>query len=118
MYHEVVDVTEDAAVQAFCRSAAGALDVVNQFVNTVGVVDNMGDVVDLAPEVWVSAVSLKTWREVFAVNVEAALTASQQAAVRQMSRPVLPADDPKKSQNWQEKHLTRSDALMTALYGP
>ena len=87
MYHEVVDVTEDAAVQAFCRSAAGALDVVNQFVNTVGVVDNMGDVVDLAPKVWVSAVSLKTWREVFAVNVEAALTASQQAAVRQMSRP-------------------------------
>ena len=58
----------------------------------------MGDVVDLAPEVWVSAVSLKTWREVFAVNVEAALTASQQAAVRQMSRPVLPADDPKKPQ--------------------
>ena len=98
MYHEVVDVTEDAAVQAFCRSAAGALDGVNQFVNTVGVVDNMGDVVDLAPEVWVSAVSLKTWREVFAVNVEAALTASQQAAVRQMSRPVLPADDPKKPQ--------------------
>ena len=43
----------------------------------------------------VSAVSLRTWREVFAVNVEAALTASQQAAVRQMSRPVLPADDPK-----------------------
>ena len=102
MYHEVVDVTEDAAVQAFCRSAAGALDVVNQFVNTVGVVDNMGDVVDLAPEVWVSAVSLKTWREVFAVNVEAALTASQQAAVRQMSRPVLPADDPKNPQNSQE----------------
>ncbi len=102
VYHEVVDVTEDAAVQAFCRSAAGALDVVNQFVNTVGVADNMGDVVDLAPEVWVSAVSLKTGREVFAVNVEAALTASQQAAVRQMSRPVRPADDPKNPQNLQE----------------
>ena len=50
MYHEVVDVTEDAAVQAFCRSAAGALDVVIQFINTVGVAENMGDVVDLAPE--------------------------------------------------------------------
>ncbi len=52
VYHEAVDVTEDAAVQAFCASAAGALDGVNQLVNTVGVVDNMGDIVDLAPEVW------------------------------------------------------------------
>ena len=38
------------------------------------------------------AVSLKTWREVFAVNVEAVLTASQQAAVRQAPRAMLPAD--------------------------
>ena len=40
----------------------------------------------------VAAVSLKTWREVFAVNVEAVLTASQQAAVRQAPRAMLPAD--------------------------
>ena len=31
-------------------------------------------------------------REVFAVNVEAVLTASQQAAVRQAPRAMLPAD--------------------------
>ena len=37
-------------------------------------------------------VSLKTWREVFAVNVEAVLTASQQVAVRQAPRAMLPAD--------------------------
>ena len=43
------------------------------------------------------AVSLETWREVFAVNVEAVLTASQQAAVRQASRVVLPVDDPEEN---------------------
>ena len=37
----------------------------------------------------VAAVSLKTWREVFAVNVEAVLTASQQVAA---PRAMLPAD--------------------------
>ena len=52
VYDGVVDVTDDATVQAFCASAAGALGGVDQLVNTVGVVDNMGDVVDLAPEVW------------------------------------------------------------------
>ena len=36
-------------------------------------------------------------REVFAVNVEAVLTASQQAAVRQASRVVLPVDDPEEN---------------------
>ena len=52
VYHGRVDVTDDAGVQAFCASAARTLGGVDHLVNTVGVVDNMGDVVDLAPEVW------------------------------------------------------------------
>jgi meso-butanediol dehydrogenase/(S,S)-butanediol dehydrogenase/diacetyl reductase len=52
VYHEVVDVSDDEAVQAFCASAARALGSVSQLVNTVGSVDNMGDVVELTLDVW------------------------------------------------------------------
>ncbi len=58
VHQGVVDVTDDAAVRAFCASAAGTLGGVDHLVNTVGVVDNMGDVVDLAPEVWERTLSV------------------------------------------------------------
>ena len=52
VYHEVVDISDDTAVQAFCAAAARALGSLNQLVNTVGSVDNMGDVAELSPEEW------------------------------------------------------------------
>ena len=52
VHHQVVDVGEEAAVQAFCASAASELGSVNQLVNTVGSVDNMGDVAELPLAVW------------------------------------------------------------------
>lgn len=58
VYHEVVDVTDDGAVKAFCAAAARALGTVNRLVNTVGSVDNMGDVLDLAPAVWERTLSV------------------------------------------------------------
>lgn len=50
--HEVVDVGDDAAVQSFCAAAARALGSLNQLVNTVGSVDNMGDIAELPPAEW------------------------------------------------------------------
>jgi NAD(P)-dependent dehydrogenase (short-subunit alcohol dehydrogenase family) len=52
MVHGSIDVTDDAQVAGFCRRVEeefGGLDVL---VNTVGVVDNMGDVETLTTDVW------------------------------------------------------------------
>jgi len=52
VYSESVDVTDDSAVKLFCSSSVNSLGTVNQLINTVGSVDNMGDVIGLTPEVW------------------------------------------------------------------
>lgn len=52
VYSAVVDVTDEAQISAFCQGTGqrfGGLDVL---VNTVGVIDNMGDVEELPTEVW------------------------------------------------------------------
>ena len=58
VYHEVVDVSDDAAVQAFCASATRELGSVSQLINTVGSVDNMGDVAELSLDVWQRALDV------------------------------------------------------------
>ena len=52
VYHEAVDVGDDTAVAVFCASAVRELGSLNQLVNTVGSVDNMGDVAELSVAAW------------------------------------------------------------------
>lgn len=52
VYHYAFDVTDADAVRSFCDDAFQALSRIDHLINTVGVVDNAGDVVDLPLEVW------------------------------------------------------------------
>ena len=52
VHHSPVDVTDQDAVRGFCQATAQALGGINHLINTVGVVDNAGDVVELSLEVW------------------------------------------------------------------
>ena len=53
----VVDVTDSDAVRAFCLSVKRRFGVIDHLINTVGVVDHVGDVVDLPLEAWNQALS-------------------------------------------------------------
>jgi NAD(P)-dependent dehydrogenase (short-subunit alcohol dehydrogenase family) len=46
------DITNDKQVQDFCDATARTLRGIDCIVNTVGIIDNMGDVEDLALSVW------------------------------------------------------------------
>ena len=51
-HHAATDVTDQDAIRAFCDTAAESLNGITHLINTVGVVDNVGDVLDLPLEVW------------------------------------------------------------------
>ena len=74
------DVTEPAQVARLVAAARERWQRLDVLVNVAGVT-HLDDILD---------VSLQTWRKVFAVNVEAALTASQRAAALMASQSVLP----------------------------
>jgi len=63
VYSAPVDVTDQKHVHKFCEEAARSLGGIDYLVNTVGIVDNMGDVEDL---------SLETWNSTLAVNLSSA----------------------------------------------
>ena len=48
----VVDVADEASVRSFCQSVGGAYGHVDVLVNTVGIIDNAGDVETLETAVW------------------------------------------------------------------
>ncbi len=77
------DVTRPAQVARLVGAARERWQRLDVLVNVAGVT-HLDDVLD---------VSLDTWREVFAVNVEAVLTASQQAAAIMASQAVRPETD-------------------------
>ena len=52
-----LDVTDDGAVHEFCSSAARYFGTVDHLINTVGVVDHVGDVVELSLEAWDQALA-------------------------------------------------------------
>ena len=52
VHHRPIDVTDPDAVREFCEATAQVLGGIQHLVNTVGVVENAGDVVDLPLEVW------------------------------------------------------------------
>ena len=52
VHHRPIDVTDPDAVRGFYEATTQALGGIQHLVNTVGVVDNVGDVVDLPLEVW------------------------------------------------------------------
>ena len=52
VHHRPIDVTDPDAVRGFCEATMQALGGIQHLVNTVGLVDNVGDVVDLPLEVW------------------------------------------------------------------
>ena len=74
------DVTRPEQVARLVGAARERWQRLDVLVNVAGVT-HLDDILD---------VSLDTWREVFAVNVEAALTASQQAAAIMSSQAVRP----------------------------
>ncbi len=51
-HHAAIDVTDQDEVRAFCDTTAESLGGITHLINTVGVADNAGDVVDLPLEVW------------------------------------------------------------------
>lgn len=68
VHHAPTDVTDPDSVRTFCDDTAAALGKIDHLINTVGVVDNLGDVVDLP---------IETWDRTLAVNLTSAfLTAS------------------------------------------
>jgi NAD(P)-dependent dehydrogenase (short-subunit alcohol dehydrogenase family) len=52
VYAAPIDVSDEAQVRDFCLATAGALSGIDVLVNTVGVVDNMGDVEHLPTAEW------------------------------------------------------------------
>ena len=52
VHHSPIDVTDQGAVREFCDAADQAFGRIDHLINTVGVVDNTGDVVELPLEVW------------------------------------------------------------------
>ena len=70
IHHHPIAVTAPDAVRGFCETAAQALGGIQHLVNTVGVVDNTGDVVDLP---------LKVWEETLAVNLTSAFLMAKYA---------------------------------------
>ena len=52
VYHRAIDVTDQQTVRDFCDASAQTLGRIDHLINTVGVVDNTGDVVDLPLNVW------------------------------------------------------------------
>lgn len=63
VHHVPTDVTDPDAVRTFCDDTASALGRIDHLINTVGVVDNLGDVVDLP---------IETWNRTLAVNLTSA----------------------------------------------
>ena len=59
----VLDVTDGDGVNGFCSSVAQNLGAINHLINTVGVVDHVGDVVEL---------SLTAWNGVLSTNLTSA----------------------------------------------
>jgi NAD(P)-dependent dehydrogenase (short-subunit alcohol dehydrogenase family) len=52
VFDAVVDVADERQVSSFCDSAADAIGGLDSLINTVGVLDNFGDVETLPTEVW------------------------------------------------------------------
>ena len=69
-YNEPIDITDEQAVSSFCEATARAFGRITHLINTVGVVDNNGDVVDLP---------LDVWQRTLAVNLTSAFLMSKYA---------------------------------------
>ena len=73
---QVLDVTDNDGVDSFCSSVVQDLGAINHLVNTVGVVDHVGDVVQL---------SLSAWNQALSTNLTSAFLMAKHAVPHMIS---------------------------------
>lgn len=58
VYTAVVDVADEGQVRDFCRCVGERFGRIDSLINTVGVIDNAGDVESLQSEVWHKSIAV------------------------------------------------------------
>ena len=73
---QTLDVTDSEAVEAYCSSVSRRLGLIDHLINTVGVVDHVGDVVQL---------SLDSWDECISTNLTSAFIMAKHSVPHMIS---------------------------------
>ena len=121
VYSEAIDVADEAPVRSFCETVAQTFETIDCLINTVGIVDCLGDVEEL---------SLSMWDRTISVNLTSAFLMAKCSVphIKQQGGAILNIASVSGLANQEEAmvysvtkagllSLTRSEAIDLAKYG-